>query len=186
VSVRRDIVWQRLDRPGLEHVALEVRPDFVRAKSFVLLQLDAGLVRLRYTIETDGAWRTTRAQATLEIGATQRKLDLRRDTQGNWSVNGAPRPDLEGCLEIDLEATPLTNTLALKRLGLEPNRPKPMRTAYITIPSLQVRVDEQEYTQLSPTKFRYRGLSTGFESEVENDADQLVVDYPPGWKRRSL
>lgn len=184
--MRHDLVWERLDRPGLEHVALEARPDGVRAQSLVLLQLDEGLVRLRYTIDGDGAWRTTRVQATLEIGATQRKLDLRRDAEGHWSVNGAPRPDLAGCFEIDLEATPLTNTLALKRLGLEPNVPKPMRTAYITIPSLQVRVDEQEYTKLSPTRFRYRGLSTEFESEVTNDADQLVVDYPPGWKRRNL
>jgi len=183
--MKRDLVWERLDLPGLEHLVLDVRPDGVRADSFVLLQLDEGLVRLRYMIETDGAWRTQRAQATLEIGATERKLDLRRDAQGNWSVNGAPRPDLQGCFEIDLEATPLTNTLALKRLGLEPNKPKPMRTAYITIPSLQVRVDEQEYTLLSPTRFRYRGLSTNFKSEVTNDADQLVVDYPPGWKRRS-
>lgn len=184
--MRRDLVWERLDRPGLEHLVLEVRPESVRADSFVLLQLDEGLVRLRYSIECDDAWRTRRAQATLEIGATQRKLDLQRDAAGSWSVNGAPRPDLQGCFEIDLEATPLTNTLALKRLGLELHQPKPMRTAYITVPSLQVRVDEQEYTKLSPTTFRYRGLSTGFMAEVTNDADQLVVDYPPGWKRRSL
>ncbi len=184
--MRRDLVWERLDRPGLEHVVLEVRPDGVRAESFVLLQLDQGLMRLRYTIACDNGWRTKRAQATLAIGAAERKLDLRRDDAGVWSVNGASRPDLQDCFEIDLEATPLTNTLALRRLGLEPNTPTPMRTAYIAIPSLQVRVDEQEYTLLSPTRFRYRGLSTGFEAEVTNDADQLVVDYPPGWKRRSL
>lgn len=70
-------MWQRLDRPGLEHVALEVRPDFLRAQGSALPQLDAGLVQL--------------------------------------------------C---------------------------------------------------------YRGPSTNFEAEVANDADQIVVDYPPGWKRR--
>lgn len=183
--MRRDIVWQRLDRLGLEHVALEVQPDVVRAESFVLLQLDAGLVQLRYTLACDGAWRTQRIDLALTIGATERKLDLRRDTQGTWTVNGAPRPDLAPCFEIDLAATPLTNTLALKRLGLAPDVPKTMRAAYITIPELQVRVDEQEYTALSPTKFRYRGLSTNFEAEVTMDAGQLVVDYPPGWKRRS-
>ena len=183
--MRRDIVWQRLDRPGLEHIVLDVRPDFVRAESFVLLQLDEGLAQLRYTLACDGAWRTERIDLALTIGATERKLDLSRDAQGNWSANGVPRPDLAGCFEIDLEATPLTNTLALKRLGLEPSVPKTMRAAYITVPALQVRVDEQEYTKLSETKFRYRGISTNFEAEVTNDADQLVVDYPPGWKRRS-
>ena len=46
-------------------------------------------------------------------------------------------------------------------------------------------MDEQEYTLLSPILFRYRGISTGFAAEVTMDADRLVVDYPPGWKRRS-
>jgi len=186
VALRRDLVWERLDRPGLEHVALAVRPDGVRADGLVLLQLEAGLVRLRYGIECDGAWRTRRLQATLEVGAAQRDLDLRRDDAGNWTANGAARPDLAPCLEIDLAATPLTNTMALKRLGLEPGRPKRMRAAYVTVPGLQVRVDEQEYTLLSDTTFRYRGLTTGFAAEVTMDADRLVLDYPPGWRRRNV
>lgn len=182
--MRRDIVWQRLDRPGLEHIVLDVRPDFVRADSFVLLQLDEGLAQLRYTLACDSAWRTERIDLALTIGTVERKLNLSRDGQGNWAANGASRPELAGCFEIDLAATPLTNTLALRRLGLEPGVPKTMRAAYLTVPALQVRVDEQEYTKLSPTKFRYRGLSTDFEAEVTNDADGIVVDYPPGWKRR--
>ena len=111
-------------------------------------------------------------------------MTLQRDDQGRWSANGERRPDLDQCFEIDLAATPLTNTMALKRLSLEPGKPKRMRAAYITVPELTVRVDEQEYTLLSPTLFRYRGISTNFTAEVAMDADRLVVDYPPGWKRR--
>ncbi|MBL8706347.1 MAG: putative glycolipid-binding domain-containing protein, partial [Rhodospirillales bacterium] len=167
--MRRDIVWQRLDRPGLEHVALEVWPDFVRAESFVLLQLDEGLARLGYTLACDGAWRTRRIDLALTIGTAERRLDLRRDAEGTWTANGAARPDLAPCFEIDLAATPLTNTLALKRLDLVEGEPRRMQAAYITVPELQVRVDEQEYTLLSAMKFRYRGLSTNFEAEVTND-----------------
>lgn len=164
---------------------LAVRPDVVRAESIVLLQLDQGLAQLRYAIEADGAWRTQRADLVLRIGAAEHRLDLRRDAHDNWTANGAARPDLQRCFEIDLAATPLTNTMALKRLGLRPDEPKRMLAAYITVPELQVRVDEQEYTLLNPDRFRYRGISTSFEAEVTMDADGLVVDYPPGWKRRS-
>ena len=184
--MRRDVVWQRLDRPGLEHLALEARPDFVRAESFLLLQLDQGLAQLRYAIEADGAWRTQRADLVLTIGTVEHRLDLRRDSQDNWTANGAARPDLQHCFEIDLAATPFTNTPALRRLDLVEGEPKRMMAAYITVPELQVRVDEQEYTLLNPDRFRYRGLSTNFEAEVTMDADGLVVDYPPGWKRRSV
>jgi hypothetical protein len=183
--MRRDIVWERLDRPGLEHVTLDIRPDAVRAESLVLLGLDEGLARIRYRIACDGHWRMHAADFTLELGTQRRGLSLRRDEKHRWSVDAVPRPDLDGCLEIDFAATPLTNTLALKRLGLGTSVPKRMRALYVVVPELQVRVDEQEYTLLSATRFRYCGLSTDFVAEVTIDADGLVVDYPPGWKRRS-
>ena len=116
--------------------------------------------------------------------ASDGRSSIYRDAEGTWTANGAARPDLAPCFEIDLAATPLTNTLALKRLDLVEGEPRRMQAAYITVPELQVRVDEQEYTLLSAMKFRYRGPSTNFEAEVTNDADQFVVDYPPGWKRR--
>ncbi|MCC6469213.1 MAG: putative glycolipid-binding domain-containing protein [Alphaproteobacteria bacterium] len=187
--MRREIVWERLDRLGLEHVTLDIGPDTVRADGLLLLGLDEGLARVRYAIECDGAWRTERADFQLELGTDRRVLALRRDAQDRWSVNGNHRADLGPCLEIDFAATPLTNTLALKRLGLEPGKPKRMQAAYITVPELSVRVDEQEYTLLSPAapvgRFRYRGLSTNFTAGVTMDPDGLVVNYPPGWRRRS-
>lgn len=184
-ALRRDIVWERLDRPGIEHVALEIRPDAVRAESLVLLGLDEGLARVRYTVECDGAWRTHRADFQVELGQDRRVLALRRDADGRWTANGRRREDLDSCFDIDFVATPLTNTLALKRLGLKSGEPRRMHAAYVALPTLEVRVDEQEYTLLSPILFRYRGISTGFTAEVTMDADRLVVDYPPGWKRRS-
>jgi len=184
-ALRRDVVWERLDRPGIEHIALEIRPDAVKAESLVLLGLDHGLARIRYTVECDGAWRTRRADFTLELGQDRRVLALRRDADDRWTANGRRREDLDPCFEIDFEATPLTNTLALKRLDLKTGAPKPMRAAYVALPTLDLRVDEQEYTLLSPMLFRYRGISTGFTAEVTMDADRLVVDYPPGWKRRT-
>ncbi|MCC7045082.1 MAG: putative glycolipid-binding domain-containing protein [Alphaproteobacteria bacterium] len=182
--MRRDIVWQRLDRPGLEHVTLDIRPDAVRAEGLVVLGLDEGLARAHYTIQCDGAWRTARADFRLDLGKVANVLALRRDARDRWSANGQRRADLDPCLEIDFAATPLTNTLALMRLDLKSGEPKRMQAAYITVPELAVRVDEQEYTLLSPTSFRYRGISTDFTAEVTMDADRLVVDYPPGWKRR--
>ncbi len=45
----------------------------------------------------------------------------------------------------------------------------------------------QDYTRLDPAEpaRRYRYASPGFTAEVAFDADGIVEDYPPGWKRRT-
>ncbi len=47
-----------------------------------------------------------------------RRLSVRRDPKGHWWVNGKRRSDLDGRLDADVAATPLTNTPTIRRLGL--------------------------------------------------------------------
>ncbi len=49
--MRRDIVWERLDRPGLEHLVLDAGTGGIRVESLVLLDDAAGLIALRYRLE---------------------------------------------------------------------------------------------------------------------------------------
>jgi uncharacterized protein len=183
--MRRDIVWERLDRPGLEHLTLEIGTDAIRAESLVLLQLDSGLVRLRYRLQTDGGWRTRTASFHLDQGAASRSLELTRDGDG-WTVDGEPRADLAGCPDIDIAATPLTNTMPIYQLGLAAGEARTFRALYVRVPELTVAAMEQTYTRLDPATppRRFRYASPGFTAEVAVDADGLVEDYPPGWKRR--
>lgn len=184
--MRRDIVWERLDRPGLEHLTLEVGADDVRAESLVLLQLDGGLARLRYRLRADAGWRTRSASFQLDQGAISRSLELARDDDG-WRVDGALRPDLAGCLDIDIAATPLTNTMPIRQIDFTPDLPRRLRLVYVRVPDLTVAPMEQDYTRLDaaspPRRFRY--ASPGFTAEIAVDTDGIVEDYPPGWKRRT-
>ncbi len=69
-------------------------------------------------------------------------------------------------------------------LGLAVGVPRRITVAYVAVPGLAVSRAEQEYALLAPGRFRYRGLGTGFAAEVTADADGIVVDYPPIWRRR--
>ncbi len=184
--MRRDIVWERLDRPGLEHLTLEVGTDAIRAESLVLLQLDSGLVRLRYRLRADGNWRTRAASFRLDQGAASRSLELARDGDA-WLVDGRPRADLAGCQDIDIAATPLTNTMPVRQLALASGETRTFRALYVRVPELTVAPMDQDYTRLDPATppRRFRYASPGFTAEVAVDADGLVEDYPPGWKRRT-
>jgi hypothetical protein len=118
-----------------------------------------------------------------------RAVELVRDEAGAWRVDGARRPDLDGCEEIDIQATPFTNTLPIRRLRLRPDAPHRLRVAYVLVPSLTVEPGEQEYTRLDPgdppRRFRYHNPGNGFVAVLDVDADGLVVEYGTIWRRRA-
>ena len=181
--ISRDIVWEWLDRPGIEHLSLEMGPEAITARGLVLVQLGSAPIRVDYEVELDGAWTFQRARLTAD---RDRGLDIARGPDGAWVVDGRARPDLAGCIDIDIMVTPFTNSLPIRRLGFEPDRPQTILAAYIRLPDLAVEPAAQDYTQLGPTRFRYRSQSSGFTAELTVDADGLVVDYPPIWRRRSM
>ncbi len=184
--MRRDIVWERLDRPGLEHLVLDAGPGGIRVESLVLLDDDAGLIALRYRLELTKDWRTLGASFDLLQGTARRTLAIARDG-GGWKVDGVVRADLAGADDIDISATPLTNTPAIRQLALSAGETRPFRVVYVKVPALTVSPMSQDYTRLDPAEpaRRYRYASPGFTAEVAFDADGIVEDYPPGWKRRT-
>jgi hypothetical protein len=55
--------------------------------------------------------------------------------------------------------------------------------AWIECNTLTVQRDEQIYTQLDPTHFRYQAADRSFTRDIEVDADRLVVNYPGLFER---
>jgi hypothetical protein len=104
-------------------------------------------------------------------------LILEHDGGGNWR----DRPELDGCLEVDISTTPLTNTLPINRLRLKPGESHAIRAVYIELPGLGVSVMPQRYTRLDERLYRYQ--SEGFQADLTVDEHGLVVDYPGLWRR---
>lgn len=179
----RDIVWEWLDRPGLEHLSLDMGPAAVTAHGLVLVQLGPAPIRVAYELALDGGWTFRRARLTVD---RDKAIDIAHTEDGAWTVDGRARPDLAGCIDIDIMVTPFTNSLPIRRLVFEPDQPQTILAAYIRLPDLTVEPAAQDYTQLGPNRFRYRSQSSGFTAELTVDSDGLVVDYPPIWRRRSM
>jgi hypothetical protein len=121
----------------------------------------------------------------------QRTLVLTATPDGSWRANGQPRPDLTGCIDIDINSTPLTNTLPIRRLGWAPGQARDFVMAHVSVPELTVRSVQQRYTCLttgaagtdrdaSPGEasalFRYE--TAPFRADLLVDDNGLVVDYP--------
>jgi hypothetical protein len=186
--MHRDIVWEWADRPGLEHLSLDIAPDGIAADGIVVVALDGRPVRLRYSVRCDARWGFREASLAVDRDGVQRSLALARDENGQWRVDGGERTDLNGCTDIDIMTTPFTNTLPIRRLALTQDTATVIRVAYIRIPELSVAAFDQEYTRLDPAmpprRFRYRSLASGFTAELTVDTDGVVIDYPGLWRRR--
>ena len=92
-------------------------------------------------------------------------------------VNAKAVPELAGCLDVDLAATPFTNTLAIRRLRLEVGQSAMARAVWVGAPQLELEVLEQTYTRTGVDRYRYEVPASGFSAELTVDDEGLVVDY---------
>jgi hypothetical protein len=140
-------------------------------------RLADGSVEVRFTVRVDGSWATR--ETSVRVG--NRSTGLRADGLGGWSVDGTGRADLHGCTDVDLEFTPATNTLPIRRLLLEPGQSAEIEAAWVRVPSLEVERSVQRYERLGERRYRYS--SGDFAAELDVDEHGLVLDYPPFWVR---
>jgi uncharacterized protein len=186
--MHRDIIWEWADRAGLEHLSLDIAPDGITADGAVVVALDGSAVRLGYRVRCDALWRVEEAALSVEQDGAQRSLRLVHDAAGGWRVDGAPRPDLDCCSDIDIMTSPFTNTLPIRRLAMVADAATVIRVVYIRVPDLTVSAVDQEYTRLDPAtpprRFRYRNIDNSFTAELAVDTDGIVLDYPGLWRRR--
>ena len=97
---------------------------------------------------------------------------------------GRARPDLEGCLDIDIWPTPFTNTFPIRREPLSVGERREFVMAWVSAPELTVRPMRQGYTRLADRRYLYENLEgSGFRAELDVDADGVVLDYEGVFRR---
>jgi hypothetical protein len=169
--------WRRLPDAGIEVMRLDTTHEHVRARGEVI---DAGErpFALTYDWLLDPAWRTRRVNISLRDADT-RNLVIERMDASRWRVDGHERPDLAGCDEIDLSATPFCNTLALRRFGPPPGAAGEMTALYVGFPALELSPSRQRYEQIARREFVYvdLGVYAGYRARITVDEDGLIESY---------
>jgi uncharacterized protein len=175
--------WKPWSGKGLEHLVLRVGASGIVADSVVLGSSDGDDFAIRYRLRCDRAWRVRRAEISLVGG--NRSIHLVGDGAGNWTDgSGKPLNKLKGAIDIDLSASPFTNTLPIRRLKLRPGQSAEILAAYIRVPQLTATTDPQRYTCLEVGKrYRYESLDSDFTRVVTVDRNALVTSYPGLFRR---
>jgi hypothetical protein len=186
-SMEREVMWAPWEGPGLEHLRLVTSDDGIVANGLVI-GLEAGRpFRIHYEVRCDERWRVREVRAAAP-DLERPVLELLAGGEGQWKRGGGePIPELDGCIDVDISTTPFTNTLPIRRLGLEPGESADVDVAYVRVPELLVGPERQRYgcleAQADGGLYRFEALPSGFTAELPVDADGLVLDYPGLFRR---
>ncbi len=163
--------WNRVDGDGSEQVDLRWENEGFTITS------EVGGPNVSYVLRLSATWAVR--QFLLFRDLDDPDLWLGTDGHGRWGeVNGAHRPDLDGCHDIDLAVTPFTTTLPIRRLSLDVGDAADVTVATIDVDTLGIVAVRRRYHRIAEHRFACTDLDTGVDVEFDIDPYGLVHDFP--------
>jgi hypothetical protein len=175
--------WQhQAARSGFEVAYFRATPRGLRIEGTTAAIENAGAWVVSYLVELDAAWATRSARITASTVAGTRETFLESDGAGHWLVDGNGAPHLDGCMDVDLESSAMTNALPVHRMNLRVGAAADAPAAYVRalgltadrLEQVYLRIDDQDARQ----RYEYSAPVFGFTSQLRYDDSGLVVDYP--------
>lgn len=137
---------------------------------------EVGHERISYAVRLSPTWQVR--QFLLFRDLEEPDLWLGTDGAGRWGeMNGAHRPDLDGCFDLMLHCTPFTNTIPIRRLQLDVGDAAELKVAVVDAETLGVVPERFILHHVAERRWR---ITHGAGDPVEVDVDQygLLHDYP--------
>ncbi|MDO9354116.1 MAG: putative glycolipid-binding domain-containing protein [Solirubrobacteraceae bacterium] len=138
---------------------------------------------VRYRIELDEFGCTRSAHVSSRTAAGFSEALIESNGEGVWEIDGKRREELDGCLDLDLESSSLTNAFPVRRIEPEIGDELDCPAAWVRATDAAVERLEQDYRRLDDReegrqRFHYRAPAFDFESELVYDASGLILAYP--------
>ena len=185
--MQRDVMWSALEGPTLEHLNLTARDDGIVADGVIVGLWEGHPLRARYEVRCDASWRV-RSVLFAALDSETPGVELLSDGRGTWTTrDGEAVRGLDGCMDVDVSATPFTNTLPIRRLGLAQGESRDVSVVFVEAGEMRAWAEPQRYTCLEARAdgglYRFEALDGGFTADLPVDADGLVLDYPGLFRR---
>jgi len=175
--------WRHQDvRSGFEVVYFGARGDGCRIEGWSTAIEDGATWAVEYLIEVDAVWATRSARIRGRSAKALGSTTLEADGAGHWLVDGEPARHLDGCLDVDLEASAMTNALPVRRMALPVAATAAAPAAYVRAVGLAVERLEQTYAratdQDTSQRYDYTAPAFNFRCRLVYDQSGLVLEYP--------
>ena len=169
-------------RDGFEVAYFEVLDPGCRIEGWTAAIEDGVTWAVEYIIDLDDTGATRRARIRGRSPAGFSSALLEADGAGHWLAGGIPAPHLDGCLDVDLESSAVTNALPVRRLVLPPGAAAAAPAAYVRAAGLAVERLEQTYLrapgEAARQSYYYAAPVFDFACWIAYDESGLVLNYP--------
>jgi uncharacterized protein len=171
MTIEHAWMWRRLDRAGHEGAYVVVTPAGRRVCGTALF-VDAGRpCQLGYALNSDADWRLHRAHVFGTLGRELIDLTIEAGADRAWRVNGVPQAGTAGCIDLDLDFTPVPTCMLLQRLALAAGAAAACSVACLDVAAGRLTPASRHLRRLSSTEYRL-----GAEAEADDDSAVLRVD----------
>ena len=177
------ILWRGVNQPGHEACRLyQIDTEWHLEGTAVFLSDDRRPCRLTYLIRCDSSWSTLTGAVSGWLGDDEVNIELSVDKVQEWQLNGLEKSAVRGCIDLDLNFSPSTNLLPIRRLGLAIGQQAEVKAAWLRFPSFELEPLSQIYSRLDETTYRYSSNGGQFVREITVNDVGFVTDYPGLWK----
>ncbi len=175
------MLWRRVDQPGHESARLVYQHPSWHLSGAAVFVYDGQPCRLDYGITCNSRWETRLARVTGWVGDQAVEIEISADSNGRWFVNRNEIDEVKGCIDLDLNFSPSTNLLPIRRLDLAIGEQAQVRVAWLRFPGFALEPLDQVYRRTGPTTYAYESAGGRFVTELRVNEAGFVTDYPNLW-----
>ena len=151
----QSILWRSIHLPGHEACRLFSRRAEYHLEGTAVFSHLHQPCRLSYLVVCDKEWNTMRASVSGWVAETAIDIDLVVDREHRWRLNGIEQPAAAGCIDVDLNFSPSTNLLPIRRLNLAVGHKAAVTAAWLKFPSFELEPLSQVYSRIDESTYRY-------------------------------
>jgi hypothetical protein len=178
----KSILWRGIHMPGHEACQLSSQnAQWHLAGSATFSHLRQPC-RLDYMLVCDAGWNTLSGRTSGWVGDAAVEIEIAVDSERNWRLNGVECSAVAGCLDLDLNFSPSTNLLPIRRLGLAIGEQAEVNAAWLRFPSFNLEPLHQVYRRVDASTYRYESAGGSFVADLQVDTNGFVTSYPGIWE----
>lgn len=179
------ILWRGFVFPGHEACRLFSLNSEWHLEGTAVFSYELQTCRLDYQIICDATWHTLFAKVAGWLDTAVVDIQIQTDPTGRWWLNDVEQSEVRDCIDIDLNFSPSTNLLPIRRLSLAVGEEVQLRAAWLRFPSFKLEPLSQSYRRLDEQAYRYESAGGQFITELKVNHSGFVIDYPGIWKAES-
>jgi hypothetical protein len=180
------ILWRRKDVSGHDACGLWGTERGWCLAGTAIFALEGQPCHLAYEVDCDTTWRTRSAKVIGYIGRHALELSIVAMPGARWELNGTDQPSVAGCIDVDLNFTPSTNLIAIRRLALGVGHESDAPAAWLRFPESTLERLEQRYHRVTFDTYDYQAPRVSYTTLLQVSDIGFVTQYPGLWELEAL